>query len=386
MIYRRDAARILVAAVALAAVACTDSPAPGEAVGPSPSFSRSSTAQDRLAALFPEASAEVLAMPGTVWADYDETRGKLVFGVQNANASRGIQRSMEARGLATEDFVIEAAEPIYRMAHLQTSEFRPTQAGTQIHFGGYVCTLGFNVDHSGGRSFITNSHCTNTQGGTEQTTYAQPVRNSAGTNLIATEAADPIYSSTLPGCSAGKVCRYSDASRALYNSDAVESAQGLIARTTGVNNKSLTTAGTFHITSQNTTAQTFSGSVDKVGRTTGWTRGEVTNTCVNVNVSQSTIQLLCQTMVYNRRATIVSGGDSGSPVFKYNGTSDVELIGILWGGSGTSTFVFSPLKNVAQELGSFTATGSSGGGGGEVPPPPPPPDDCVPIGNSGKCR
>ena len=41
--------------------------------------------------------------------------------------------------------------------------------GIQIHFSGYLCTMGFNVDHAGGRSFITNSHCTSRQGGTEGT-------------------------------------------------------------------------------------------------------------------------------------------------------------------------------------------------------------------------
>ena len=263
--------------------------------------------------------------------------------------------------------------------------FRPTQGGIQIHFGGYLCTLGFNVDHSGGRSFITNSHCTNTQGGTEGTTYAQPTRGTDPT-VIATEAADPAYSSALPGCSAGKVCRYSDASRARY-SDAVASSRGIIAKTTGVNNKSLTTAGTFYVTSQDGSGQTFSGSVDKVGRTTGWTRGEVSQTCATVNVSQSNIQLLCQTMVFNRRAAIVGSGDSGSPVFKHNGTDDVQLIGILWGGSGSSTFVFSPLKNVIDELGAVTATsdgsGGGGGGGGGTDPTDPP---CVPKGKGNNCK
>ena len=380
MNYRRDAARTIIALSALVALGCTDSPAPSEPNGMSPSFERSARAQDRLAALFTGASAEVLAMPGTVWADYDEARGKLVFGVHNMNAVRGIERSLEARGIATEDFEITAAEPIYQLANLQTSAFRPTQAGTQIHFGNYVCTLGFNVDIAGTRSFITNSHCTNTQGGVEGTTYAQPVRNTAA-DLIATEVADPAYSSSLSGCSANKVCRRSDASRAQYNAGVV-SARGVIAKTTGVNNKSLTTSGTFHITSQNTADDNFSGTVDKVGRTTGWTRGDVTQTCATVNVSQSNIQLLCQTMVYNRRAAIVSGGDSGSPVFKNNGTDDVELIGILWGGSGTSTFVFSPLKNVVSEIGSFAATYDGSGGEPEDPTDPP----CVPKGKGNNCK
>jgi hypothetical protein len=44
-------------------------------------------------------------------------------------------------------------------------------------------------------------------------------------------------------------------------------------------------------------------------------------------------------------------GDSGLPVF--SGTSNVTLLGILWGGSG-SQFVYSPIANIEQELGALT--------------------------------
>jgi len=117
-----------------------------------------------------------------------------------------------------------------------------------------------------------------------------------------------------------------------------------------------------------------------VARTTGWTAGNITNTCATVNVSGSNVQLRCQTLVTNSSATIVSGGDSGSPVFKITSGDNVTLIGILWGGSGTSTFVFSPLKSIQDELGAVTATI---GTGGEEPPPPPPPAPCVPKGKNG---
>ncbi len=381
MSYRRGATRIFIAATALVAVACADSPTPSEPSSVTPSFERSAVAQGRLAALFPDVSADVMGLPGTVFADHDEVQGKLVFGVENANAAQGVQRSLIGRGLSADEFSVKVVQPFVRLADLQTTVIRPTQAGTQIHFGGYVCTLGFNVSHGAGRSFITNSHCTDTQGGTEGTTYAQPSRT-ADPTVIATEAADPAYTSG-GGCSKGKVCRFSDASRALY-SGPVGSAQGVIAKTTGVNNGSLTTAGTFTITSQNNTSTSYSGTVNKVGRTTGWTSGSITSTCATINVSQSKIQLRCQTVVTNNAATIVSGGDSGSPVFQITGGDNVTLVGILWGGSGTNTFVFSPLKSIQDELGAVVAT--AGGGSVEPPPPPPPPPPpCVPRGKSGNC-
>ncbi len=74
---------------------------------------------------------------------------------------------------------------------------------------------------------------------------------------------------------------------------------------------------------------------------------------MNTNVSGSQVQLLCQTFVQNAGgATVVSGGDSGSGVFRILSGNNVQLVGILWGGSSDNKlFVFSPLKQIIQELG-----------------------------------
>ena len=90
--------------------------------------------------------------------------------------------------------------------------------------------------------------------------------------------------------------------------------------------------------------------VNKVGRTTGWSQGQVTATCTNTNVSGSNITELCQDFV----SASVGSGDSGSPVFAISGGDNVTLLGILWGGSGSSSFVFSPLSNIKGELGNIT--------------------------------
>jgi len=89
---------------------------------------------------------------------------------------------------------------------------------------------------------------------------------------------------------------------------------------------------------------------NKVGRTTGWTQGVITNTCVNTGVSGSNIVQLCQNFV----SAGVGAGDSGSDVFLDTG-SGVRLLGVLWGGNGAGTqFVYSPIANVEQELGPLT--------------------------------
>ncbi len=339
--------RFMVLSSALLLAACVDAPTAVQPPG-SAALSRSASG-DRLADLFEKASPAVMALGGTVFADNDESIGKMVFGVESARAIPGVQRALAAVGASSAEYVITVTEPIRHMATLR-DRFRPTQAGIQIHFSRYVCTMGFNVDHSGGRSFITNSHCTAKQGGVEGTTYAQPSRTVDPT-VIATEVDDPLYVKG-GNCPKGKKCRYSDASRALYSAD-VASNRGDILKTTGANNGSLTVGGVFTVTSQDNSTRNFAiGTVlNKVGRTTGWSQGPVSRTCVNTNVLGSTVHQFCQTFV----DAAVDGGDSGSPVFGITSGDNVQLVGILWGG-GTGYYVFSPLASIQQELGSLVAT------------------------------
>jgi hypothetical protein len=350
------ARRVVAAASMLLLAACSDVPQ-GAMAPASGNLSNVSQAQDRLEAAFQRASPEVMAVSGTVFADNDERIGKLVIGIENMRAEGAVRAAMRRSGVADSDYVVELTQPIENKVTLR-DRFRPTMAGIQVHFSRYVCTLGANVDHSGGRSFIINSHCTEKQGGTEGTTYAQPTRTVDPT-VIATEVDDPVYVKG-GSCPKGKQCRHSDASRALYSAD-VASNRGEIARTTGANNGSLIVDDAnpvFAVTAQDNSTKNFPIGlvVNKVGRTTGWTRGEVTRTCVNTSVSGSTVYLFCQTFVSDPGgATVVGGGDSGSGVWTTNG-SGVTLVGLLWGGSSDNkTFVFSPLASIQQELGSVTA-------------------------------
>ena len=89
--------------------------------------------------------------------------------------------------------------------------------------------------------------------------------------------------------------------------------------------------------------------LDKVGRTTGWTRGRVIATCAHVPASGSNEVSLWQDMVAGHSA----GGDSGSPVFQPTSDRNATLYGLLWGG-GPGVLVFSPLENIRREPGDFT--------------------------------
>src|SRR5688572_33047710 len=131
---------VVLSSALLVLAACSDTPTTVEPPG-SVSLSRG-VAADRLSDLFERASPAVMAIGGTVFADNDERIGKMVFGVENAHAIPGVTRALQAIGAKSDDYVVEVTEPIRHMATLR-DRFRPTQAGIQIHFGQYVCTMGF---------------------------------------------------------------------------------------------------------------------------------------------------------------------------------------------------------------------------------------------------
>jgi hypothetical protein len=299
------------------------------------------------------ATPAALELSGTVFVDNDETSNRIVIGVEDLGSTGQVRAAIAQAGVPDEAVLVVQAAPIVQVATLQNVVDRPVRAGVQINFPGFLCSVGFNATSGTQKSFVTASHCTNTQGGVESTPYWQPLQ-SVDPTQIATEVADPVYARHGPGCPNGRRCRYSDAARAAYLNGANQ-ALGLIAATSGANNGSLTITGSFTITSDdcNTTGGCLAvgSTANKVGRTTGWTAGRISNTCVNTGVSGTNIVQLCQTFV----EAGVGGGDSGSDVFQVTSGSSVKLTGVLWGGNGAGTlFVYSPLGNVIRELGPLT--------------------------------
>ena len=296
-----------------------------------------------------QASSEALAVSGAVFVDNDETSNRVLIGVENLSAMGQVRSAVARLRIPDEAVSVQQADPIVPVATLRNVVDRPVRAGVQINFPGFLCSVGFNATSGTQKSFVTASHCTTTQGGVEGTPYWQPLQSSQPTR-IATEVADPAYRKGIAGCPKSKLCRYSDASRAAYINGANQ-ALGKIARTSGANNGSLEITGTFSITTNDCATRggclTVGTRVNKVGRTTGWTAGAITNTCVNTEVKGTRFAQLCQSFV----SAGVGGGDSGADVFQLSGTT-VKLAGVLWGGNSSGTqFVFSPLGNVIAELG-----------------------------------
>ena len=311
------------------------------------------------------ARPSAFGVSGIVLGDVDEGQNRLRFGVLSATATLGVRGAVATLGIPAGAVLVEQRAPVVAVATLR-DRVRPTKGGLQINFFptpagtpgvSLICTLGFNAERFGISGFITNSHCSNVEGGEETPTlYYQNLRSGGATNLIANEVDDPQWTSQLnPDCPPPLACRYSDALRAEYVAGA-ELALGRIARvdevTTTLDDTLHTIAGEWRIKAKR--ADPVQGeTAHKTGRTTGWTNGPTTATCVDVLALGTTHIRLCQAFV----TALVDGGDSGSPVFFRKGNnSNVTLIGILWGGSvdeENPEFAYSPMSGIERELGTL---------------------------------
>lgn len=164
----------------------------------------------------------VLIIPGIVSTDVDEMENRVHIGVENHELTTVVELELGVLNIPRDAVVIEVVEPVSPESSLQDYH-RPLVNGLQIQYLG-TCTLGFNAIRQGVAGFVTNSHCTNTQGGVEGTVYHQPTSN----NKVGTESIDPAYF-TGGNCPSGRRCRYSDSAFATRESG-VSSNVGRIAR------------------------------------------------------------------------------------------------------------------------------------------------------------
>ncbi len=317
---------------------------------------------EQLAGWFAAASREAFAAGGVVFVDLHEPSNRVVVAVENQGAAAGARAAALRAGVPAEALTIEVREPI-RLLRSLTTEFPQIVGGIQINFPGFLCTLGFPATQGAQTYFVTNSHCTNKQGGVDDTPYWQPLE-SANPEQMGLEVRDPLYSKDLADCPRGRNCRYSDASLALAMGSRAFNVGEIAAAPLG----SLDANGVYSIASAREYALhgnncILDGTVvHKVGRTTGHTQGTVDGSCIAVGVLGSNIAQLEQVLVVSG-STIIGSGDSGSPAFTLSGNNAV-LEGIAWGGS-TTELVFSPFPNIELELGQLGVTG-----GGGTPPPP----------------
>lgn len=332
------------------------------------------------------AADKALDVPGTVFTDLDERHNRVRIGIESRVFRRPVEDILAKHGVPPAAVIIEETKPIRFQASLR-DKMRPLRGGIQVEadtavFAAKFCTMGFNAIHDNQRGFVTNSHCTRIRGGSEGTDFHQPTdpfNPFADQNKVGDETVDPKYT-TSSICPAGKVCRRTDAAFVEYDGSGLFGGAA-IARPTGIGSLTVsTTEPPFRIVGE--TLFPIDGvTLEKVGRTTGWTSGVLTGTCLTINVADTNVTLLCQYRVLRHAgssAKISDQGDSGSPVFMRVGANDANLFGILWGGDDDGTrLAFSSVLFLHLDLFPLTLVDFP-----SPPPPPPTPIGC-PVGE--KC-
>lgn len=310
----------------------------------------------QLAAWRDRMTDEVLSLAGVVFTDLDEARNRLAVGLESEAARAEAERTLASLGIPLEAVVLEVAGPIIMEATLR-DYIRPVEGGLQIQMkttGGTLlgtCTFGFNARWNNTDVFLTNSHCTEKLWASDWTYMYQPSA-SYDSYYIGREDYDPAPFRCGPFYDRND-CRYSDAAIILHQTTNFN--YGYIARTTYYA-YGRGSVGSIEIDSSNPRMQITAEDpapavgeyMDKMGRTTGWTYGEVSKTCVDVESGD--IMRLCQDFAKYGS----DKGDSGSPVFIWHG-STVTLQGIHWGSTGDgANAIFSAMANIEYDLGSMS--------------------------------
>jgi hypothetical protein len=290
------------------------------------------------------ASDAVLNVPGAVFTDLNEVQNRVGVGIADESARAGVEEQLKAAGVPLEATLVEVVGKPEQYQTLQNF-FRPLQSGYQIQNQlSWTCTLGVPAV-AGWPSYLTNSHCTQAFWWNTGTAFYQHVFGAPF--FIGNEVSDP------PGWACWPwVCRWSDAARIAVPGNVPAANQ--IARTGcfGVHwaPGCINTAGIapFNVLNPPQWWPWPFQWVDKVGRTTGWTKGVVTHTCINI-VMPPNRQLLCQYLMTN----MAGPGDSGSPVFLQFG-GNAQVTGMLWGGivaPGFQRSIFSARGAIFADLG-----------------------------------
>jgi hypothetical protein len=285
----------------------------------------------------------LLARSDVFLVDVDEVGNRVLVGVQDANAVAAVRAEAARLGIPANALHVQT-QPRPEVRATVRDRFTTTVGGIQIAFSSYLCTLGFNARRvsTGANIYVTNSHCTGTQNAFDGIAIYQ--NTVASGNQIGNEVADRgLYACAGTGTS----CRRADAAY-ISNNGTRTVGQGGIARTSWATGGpgGLTVIGEFDITGRYTGTLPVGSYLDKTGRTSGSTYGQVTNSCVTIG------SLRCQDI----SKVWSEGGDSGSPVYVWISDNDVQLHGVMWGGPGTdyTTTYSSRLSGIEQDLGTLS--------------------------------
>jgi hypothetical protein len=338
-------------------------------------FRKAEHSMTQLLEWYDRMSGSVLAIDGVNAVDLWEGENRLWVGVSDLDENGAeVLRALRDLGIPEGVMVIEKAGPFGLFAEL-TDDFDPLEmSGVQIEADGGPgeCTLSFITVRDGWETgAVTASHCTDVHSsGGSASTPGTPVPDFGSWYQATTSSGEEFGVETLDGpwftnahnsnCPSGDLCRYSDGAFASEVGD-LDLQIGNIARPTAVSSSGCASSGSCELTLDSTKPTfpikaeiaTVQGRiVHKVGITTGWTSGEVTHTCLDVDLGA--ITFLCQDLAdfYS------TAGDSGAPVFERDSQNAdlARIAGILVGPENqqdpqAGDVFFSPIGSVYFELG-----------------------------------
>jgi hypothetical protein len=316
----------------------------------------------------------ILSLPGAQFIGANSPRNRVLIGIENEAARAPIIAAIAKLGVPLDAIDFEVTGEKVSFTTSLTDYQRPPYGGVQIgNDEGALCTEAVTVwlDGVSGRFGLTPSHCTDyVHGytGGPLTTFYQPFIG-VDSLRIGTEYKNPVFSlcGPPPGETGTWYCRGSDAALYQLNGTMPYTTAGLIVRTQSRGSTSGSIVQDpnfpwFYVEAVDGYPWYAGQVLNKIGRTTGWTYGAVTSDglCVNTAVEDKHSLIYCSYYVNAG----VGPGDSGSPVFSWDGSRvQVTLFGMLWGGflpvgGGNGTkFIMSPWGKMTEttELGPMHA-------------------------------
>lgn len=278
----------------------------------------------------------------------DYRRNRVLVSIFESGTDMIVQDAMRNMGVPVDAVIIEE-RPSFKPTTTLRSKIWPTPGGMQIRRNHWhSCTLGFTRNVGWTWSFLTNSHCTSEMFGYSGSNFYQP--SAWSWNKIGREFWDPSGSpcKDFPG----DICRYSDVAAIRYESGG--GGTGTIARTGDWLGGNIDVVGEFEIIGHKLYPD-IGDIVDKVGRTTGWTWGEVYIIGYTATIDgYPGLRLLGQAILENlsEASPFCSPGDSGAPVFIWGSGWTVYSAGILWGSLLDGEIAaFSPIENIQTDFG-----------------------------------
>lgn len=322
-------------------------------------------------------------VPGVMTLDLDETHNRVALGIDPQFAGPGgaearVRQTLRELGVPSAALTFAPAGRTVNDAltppfSLLNDSFDPLAGGLEIvlqHNDGTLsgCTLGFAAIRDGVPGMVTASHCTTFMFNPDTDPVFQVFRR------VGTAAVDPdAYTCGF------RRCRGADAAF-IASTGAAPMGVGLIARTTFRNAGDLNGGNGSTIIDQRNPYWYVTGeendnlfvgeNVQKVGITTGWTWGWITQTCIDHWVEGDSVMRCAYEASY-----VADHGDSGGPVFIIDdqAAGRVTLVGTH---SGRDFFSnrprFAKLSRIKSDL----------GGAWQVKAPAPPPP--TPLGLSAR--